>query len=94
VHLNHNLHQVLLRNHIPTVHDLLQHTRQNRPLVHLQVDALELAQPDEVRSDEDTQVAALEFATLAVAGETGVLEADPELVHFDEVGQDETDRVV
>jgi hypothetical protein len=65
---------------------LFQDSREDAVLVHLEVYAVELGEPDEVGADEDTKVAALHLAFFAVAGMALVLEAYPEFVHFNEVG--------
>lgn len=93
-HLNDNLHEVLLRDHVLTAHDLLEHGGQNDALVHVDVDALELRQADEICTDKNSQVPSLGFTLLAFSRVALVLQPDPELVHLDEVGQDETDRVL
>ena len=63
-------------------------------MVHVQIDAVELGETDEIGADEDTQVATLHFALFAVARVTLVLETHPEFVHFDKVGEDKGDRVL
>lgn len=92
-HLNDDFHEVLLRDHVLAVDDLFEYRGQDRPLVQLQPDAFQLAQPDEVRADEDPQLAPFEFPSLLVPRESLVLQPDPELVHLDKVCQDEPDRV-
>lgn len=94
VHLDDDLHQVLLRDYVLAVHDLLQHTRKDRPPVHLQVNAFKLTQPNEIGPDENSQLPSLHLATFTIARKPRVLKSDPELVHFDEVGEDEADRVL
>lgn len=93
-YLDDDLHEVLLRNHIPTPDDLLQHPRQNPTDVHVQIDAFELAQPDEIRADQDPQLLSLQLALFALTGMPLVLQPDPELVHLDEIRQHERDRVL
>lgn len=93
-HLDDDLHEVLLCDDVLAVDDLFEDAREDDAAVHLEVDAVELTQADEVGPDEDAELAALEFAAVAVAAQAGVLQADPELVHLDKVGQDEADRVV
>jgi hypothetical protein len=65
---------------------LFQDSGEDAVLVHLEVYAVELGEPDEIGADEDTEVAALHLAFFAVAGVTLVLQTYPEFVHFDEVG--------
>ena len=93
-YLDDHLHEVLLGNDVFAAHDLLQDAWQYVRLVHLQVDAFELAEPDEVRADENPQVLPLDLALLPVARMALVLQAHPELVHLDEVGKDERDGVL
>lgn len=93
-HLDDDLHQVLLCNHVAAVDDLLENVGQDDAAVHVEVDAVELAQSHEVGANEDPQLTPLHLAALAVARQTRMLQADPELVHLDEVGQDEAYRVV
>jgi len=63
-------------------------------LVDVEVDAVKLAETDEVGADENLELTALALPPLAVLGVTLVLHPDPELVHLDEVGEHERDRVV
>lgn len=81
-------------NDVLAVDDLLQYRGQNVPLVHIQVDAIELGEADEIGADEDTQVATFHFALLSVTRVTLVLKAHPEFVHFDKVGEDEGNGVL
>ena len=53
-HLDDHLHQILLRDDILADDDLLEDAGKNRLRVHHQVDAVELAEADEVRADENT----------------------------------------
>lgn len=92
--LDDDLHEVLLGDNVLAVDDLLEHARQDEALVHAEVDALELAEADEVGADEDAKLLALHLTLLALARVARVLQADPELIHLDEVGQDEADRVL
>lgn len=66
-YLDDYLHKVLLRNNILTLHDLLQYRWQNRPLVHIQIHAVKLAEPNEVRADQDPELPPLHLALLPVA---------------------------
>lgn len=91
--LDDNLHEVLLSNHVFTVDDLLKNGGEDAALVHVEVDAVELGEADEVRTDEDSEVAALHFALVAVAGVALVLETDPEFVHLDKVCEDKGYRI-
>lgn len=84
-YLNHNLHQILLRNHIFTINDLFQDSGEDAVLVHFEVYAVELGESDEVGTNQDTEVAALHLAFFAVAGVALVLETNPEFIHLDEV---------
>ena len=45
-HLDDHLHQILLRDDILADDDLLKDTRKDHGLVHLQVDAVQLTEPD------------------------------------------------
>jgi hypothetical protein len=64
-HLDYDLHQVLLRNDVLAIDDLLQNTGKDGLLVHLQIDAIQLAEPDQVGPNKDTQIAPLVFAFVA-----------------------------
>ena len=57
--------------------------------VHVQVDAFQLRQPDEVGSDQDSEVFTLNLPSLSLPRMSLVLKSYPELVHLDKVGQDE-----
>jgi hypothetical protein len=91
--LDYHFHQVLLRNDVFAVDHLLQDTGQDELAVCIEIDPFELGQADEVGADQDAQVFALNFALLAIPRVARVLQSDPELVHFDKVGEDEADRV-
>ena len=93
-HLDDDLHQVLLGNDVLAVDDLLQYRGEYARLVHVQIDAIELGETDEIGADEYTQFATFHFALLAVARVTLMLETHPELVHLDKVGEDERNRVL
>lgn len=93
-HLDDDLHKVLLRNDVLAVDDLLEDGGQDHVLVHVDLDALELREADEVRTDKDAEVAALHLALLALARVALVLQPHPELVHLDEVGKHKADRVL
>jgi hypothetical protein len=88
MYLNDHFHQVFLGNNVFAVDDLLQNTGENGALVHVQIDTVKLAEPDEICADQDAQLAALQFAFFAVSRVPLVLEADPELVHFNEICED------
>lgn len=62
--------------------------------VHVQVDAFQLRQPDEVGSDQDSEIFTLNFPSLSLSGVSLVLKSYPELVHLDKVGQNEAYRVL
>src|SRR5258706_4859925 len=64
-HLNHDFHQVLLSDDVLAIDNLLQNTGKDSLLVHIQIDAVELAETDEVCSDEDAQIAPLELTLFA-----------------------------
>lgn len=93
-HLDDDLHQILLGDNVLAVDDLLQYRGEYVPLVHVQIDAIELGETDEICADEDTQVTTFHLALLAVARVTLMLETHPELVHLDKVGEDERNRVL
>jgi hypothetical protein len=56
---------------------LFQDSGEDAVLIHLEVYAVELGEPDEVGANEDTEVAALHLAFFTVAGVALVLEAYP-----------------
>lgn len=93
-HLDDNLHEIFLGDHVLAVNDLLEDAWEDRATVHLEVDAFELAQPNQVRPDQDPKLPSLHLPPFAVARESRVLQSDPELVHLDKVGEDEADRVL
>ena len=86
-HLNHHLHQILLRDDVFAAHDLLQDARQDVTLVHVEIHAVQLAQADKVGADKNPEVLAFHLALLPVARMALVLQTHPELVHFNKVGQ-------
>lgn len=88
MYLDDHFHQVLLRNNVLAIDDLLQDAWENCTLVHVEVDTIKLAKPNKICSDQDTQFAALQFTFLAVSRVSLVLQANPELVHFDKIRQD------
>ncbi len=92
--LDDHLHEILLCDDIFAVNDLLEDGREDGALVHLEIDAFELAESDEVGADEDAQLFAFHLAFLAVSGVTLMLQSDPELVHLDKVGEDKADAVL
>ena len=73
------------------MHNLFQQ-RVEDLLVVVQVD--QLAEPDQVAAHEELQFLALLGPLLALPGMTLVLQAHPQLVHLDKVGQDEADGVL
>lgn len=83
-----------MRNHVLAVDDLLEHAREDGLLVHVEVDAVQLAQADEVGPDKNPELFALELALFALARVALVLQAHPKLVHLNEVGEHERDRVL
>ena len=64
-YLDYNFHQVLLRNDVLAIDDLFQNTGEDSLLVHIQIDAVELTEPDEVGPDKDAQIAPLVLALFA-----------------------------
>ena len=93
-YLDNHFHEVFLRNDVLAADDLLEDAGEDDALVHVEVDAVELAEAHEVGPDEDAQLAPFHLALLAVAGVALMLQAHPELVHLDEVGEDEGDGVL
>jgi len=73
------------------LHNLFQQ-RVEDLLVVVQVD--QLAEPDQVATHEELQFLALLGPLLALPGMALVLQAHPELVHLNKVGQDEADGVL
>jgi hypothetical protein len=53
-YLDDDLHKILLCNYVLAVDNLFQYTRKNCPLVHVQIDSVQLAETDEVGPYEDT----------------------------------------
>ena len=66
-HLNDHLHEILLRNDVLAVDDLLEDAGKYDLLVHVEVDAVQLAEPDKIGADQDAELAALDFALFAVS---------------------------
>lgn len=93
-YLDDHFHEILLGDDIFAVDNLFQDARQDRAAVHVQTDTLQLAEPDKIRAYEDTQFLAFHLALFAIARMALVLQAHPELVHLDKVGQDEADAVL
>ena len=62
-------------------------------LILVDVDTLELAEPDEVGSHQDAELLPLTLPLLPVPGVALVLHAHPQLVHLREVEGDEVHRV-
>lgn len=87
--LNNNFHQILLRNYIFTINNLLQYTRQDILLIHIEIHTVQLGQSNKVGTNQNTKFFSLNFAFFAIARMALVLETDPELIHLDEVREDE-----
>ena len=73
--------------------NLFQDAREDVFLVDLRVDGVEFGETDEIGADEQTELAALLLAPIAVSRVALMLHPHPQLVHLREVGQDELDRV-
>lgn len=93
-HLYDNLHQIFLRDDVLAIDDLLQDGGENELLIHIQIHAIELGKTDEVRANEYSQIAPLHFALLTIPRVTLVLKTDPELIHLDEIGEDERNGIL
>ena len=91
--LDDDVHEVLLRNGILAVDDLLEDGWENHLLVQLERHAIELTEPHEVRADENAQLATLRLALLALARVAEMLLPDPQPVHLDKVREHEADAV-
>lgn len=83
--------EVLLGQNVATLHDLLEQ-RVEYLLVVVQVD--QLTEPDQIAAYKQLQLLALFGPLLALPRVALVLQTHPQLVHLDEVCQDETDRVL
>jgi hypothetical protein len=89
--LDYDFHEVFLSNHILTLNNLLKNGGKDAILVELQIDTIQLREPNEVCADQNAKVFALSLALFAVARVSLVLKSHPELVHFDEIGKLKTD---
>jgi len=89
IYLNNNFHKIFLRDDIFAIDDLLENAWKNGFLVHFQIHAIQLTQPNQICAYQDTKFATLHLTFLAVPRMTLMLESDPKLVHFDKVGQNE-----
>jgi len=67
--------------------NLFKNGRKNAILVELQINAVELREADEIGADQYAKVFTFGLTLLAVARVTLVLKAHPELVHFNEIGE-------
>ena len=68
--------------------------KRTNSLVDVKVNAVKLAEANEVGADKDLELTALTLPSLAVLGVALMLHPHPELVHLDEIGQHKRDRVV
>lgn len=91
-YLDDDLHQILLSNTITALNDLLQNARQDVAFVGLDID-FDLTQSLQVFADKRGQIFAFLFSLLFFATNDLMLHADPQLVHFDEVGQNKVDGI-
>lgn len=80
-----------MRQHIATLYDLFQQRIQDLLIV-LQIH--QLAQPDQVAANKKLELLALLRSLLSLPRMSLVLQPHPQLVHLDEVGEDEADRVL
>jgi hypothetical protein len=92
-HLDHDFHEVFLGNNILALDDLLENGGEDGISVELQIDAVELREANEICANQNTKVFPFRLTLLAVARVTLVLKAHPELIHFDEVGELESDGI-
>ena len=88
-HLNHHLHEVFLSNHVLATDDLLQNTRQNSTLVHIEVYTIQLAKADKVSSNKNSKFASLQFSLFSIPRVSLMLQTNPKLIHFNKVRQHE-----
>lgn len=86
------LKQILLGENVTALHNLLQQWGKYDVLVRLKVH--QLAQPDQIAAHEELQFLPLLGSLLSFPGVALVLQSDPELVHLDEVRDDEGDGVL
>jgi hypothetical protein len=73
---------------------LIENLGENRFLVHLNVNALQLGQTRQVLSNQSRELLTLLLTSLAVADLSLVLHAHPELVHLNKIGQDKLHGVL
>lgn len=92
--LDYHFHQVLLGNNVLAIDDLFQNAREDRLLIHGQIDTFELAEANEIGAHENTKLAPLHLALFAITRVPLVLQSYPELVHFDKVGKNECDGIL
>mmetsp|Transcript_65186 Transcript_65186/g.132619 ORF Transcript_65186/g.132619 Transcript_65186/m.132619 type:complete len:353 (-) Transcript_65186:190-1248(-) len=90
--------QVRLGEWIGADHDLIQDGRQNNLPVYGGRDAVQGAQPHEIGPDQDPQLVAVLLAPaadrLGALVSREVLDADPQLIHLNEIRQDEFVRIL
>jgi len=92
--LDDGLHEVFLGDNVLAIDNLFQNRREDGMAVHVQVDAFELGKTDKIRSDENTEISTLHLAAVAFTGMALMLQSDPELVHLDKIGENESDGVL
>ena len=86
------LKEILLCEYVTALNHLLQKRRKNDVLVCLEIH--KLAKPDQITAYEELQLFALLSSLFAFTRVSLVLQPDPQLVHLNEVGDDEGDRVL
>ena len=92
--LNDYFHKVFLSDDVFTIDDLFEDGREDGSAIHVEVGPFELRESNQIGPDEDAEIFALDFTFITFAGMALVLKTDPELVHLDEIGEDEADRVL
>jgi hypothetical protein len=75
-----------LRNDVFAINDLLQDAWQDSLLVNLQIDPVQLAEPDKIGPDKNAKFTTFHFSLLAIPRMTLVLEANPKFIHLNEIG--------
>lgn len=72
-YLNNDFHEIFLCNDVFAIDNLLHYTRQDCALVHIEINAIKLAETNQVGANEDPQVLPLQFALFSVPGMSLVL---------------------
>lgn len=90
--LSDDFKQIFLSKHVAALDNLFQQGLENRRLVGFEID--QLTETNEVAANQQLQLLTLLGTLFTFSRVALVLESDPELVHLDEVCEDEVDGIL